>query len=63
MTTGLRKPDAGHLSVLALAAPLGAAVQTMTDVGLGRWYPLYPLILAGYSVAFALAAALSFRWE
>ena len=60
---GRRKPDAGHLSVLGLAAPFGAAVQTMTDAGPGHWTPLYPLILACYSVAFAVAAALLFRWE
>lgn len=45
------------------ATPLGAAVQAMTDAWQGHWYPLYLLILAGYAVAFAVAAARLFRWE
>jgi ABC-type glutathione transport system ATPase component len=101
---GLRKPDAGHISVLGLdpvrdrdelrerlgvqlqdaelpglwlpiaampavlrhvshATPLGAAVQAMTDAWPGHWHPLYLLILAGYAVVFAGAAASLFRWE
>ena len=43
--------------------PLGAAVQAMDDARQGHWHPLYLLILAGYAVAFAAAAARSFRWE
>jgi ABC-2 type transport system permease protein len=45
------------------ATPLGAAVQAMTDAWQGHWHPLYPLILAGYALAFAVAAARLFRWE
>jgi ABC-2 type transport system permease protein len=45
------------------AIPLGAAVQAMTDAWQGHWHPLYPLILAGYMPAFAVAAARLFRWE
>jgi ABC-2 type transport system permease protein len=45
------------------ATPLGAAVQAMTDAWQGHWHPLYLLILAGYAVAFAVAAARFFRWE
>jgi ABC-2 type transport system permease protein len=48
---------------LSHATPLGAAVQAMTDAWQGHWHPLYLLILAGYAVAFAVAAAKSFRWE
>jgi ABC-2 type transport system permease protein len=43
--------------------PIGAAVQAMDDARQGHWHPLYLLILAGYAVAFAAAAARSFRWE
>jgi ABC-2 type transport system permease protein len=45
------------------ATPLGAAVQAMTDAWQGHWHPLYLLILAGYALAFAVAAARLFRWE
>jgi ABC-2 type transport system permease protein len=45
------------------ATPLGAAVQAMTDAWQGHWHPLYPLILAGYMLALAVAAARLFRWE
>jgi ABC-2 type transport system permease protein len=45
------------------ATPLGAAVQAMTDTWQGHWQPLYRLILAGYALAFAMAAARLFRWE
>jgi ABC-2 type transport system permease protein len=45
------------------STPLGAAVQAMTDAWQGHWHPLYLLILAGYAVAFAVAAARLFRWE
>jgi hypothetical protein len=51
------------ISVLGLAAPFAAAVQTTADAGLSHWHPLYPLILAGYSWAFAVAAAIWFRWN
>lgn len=51
------------VSMLGLAAPFAAAIQTMTDAGLSHWYPLYPPILAGYSLAFAVAAAIWFRWD
>jgi ABC-2 type transport system permease protein len=44
------------------ATPLGAAVQAMTDAWQGHWHPLYLLILAGYAVVFAAAAARLFRW-
>ncbi len=43
--------------------PLGAAVQAMDDAWQGHWHPLYLLILAGYALAFAVAAARLFRWE
>jgi hypothetical protein len=29
----------------------------------GHWHPLYLLILAGYAVACAVAAAILFRWD
>jgi ABC-2 type transport system permease protein len=45
------------------ATPLGAAVQAMTDAWQGHWHPLYLLILAGYALAFAVAAGRLFRWE
>lgn len=50
-------------AVRVLAAQLGAAVQAMTNAWQGNWHPLYPLILAGYMLAFAVAAAKFFRWE
>jgi ABC-2 type transport system permease protein len=53
----------GALRHLSRATPLGAAVQAMTDAWQGHWHPLYPLILAGYAAAFALAAARFFRWQ
>jgi ABC-2 type transport system permease protein len=63
---GLWLPIAAMPAVLrhvSHATPLGAAVQAMTDAWQGHWHPLYLLILAGYAVAFALAAARFFRWE
>jgi ABC-2 type transport system permease protein len=63
---GLWLPVAAMPSALrhvSHATPLGAAVQAMTDAWQGHWHPLYLLILAGYAVAFAAAAALLFRWD
>jgi energy-coupling factor transporter ATP-binding protein EcfA2 len=63
---GLWLPVAAMPSALrhvSQATPLGAAVQAMTDAWQGHWHPLYLLILAGYAVAFAVAAAILFRWD
>jgi ABC-2 type transport system permease protein len=63
---GLWLPIAAMPAVLrhvSHATPLGAAVQAMTDAWQGHWHPLYLLILAGYALVFAVAAARLFRWE
>ena len=64
---GLWLPIAAMPAVLqhiSHATPLGAAVQAMTDAWQGHWpHPLQLVILAGYAVAFGVAAARLFRWE
>ncbi len=46
------------------ATPLGAAVQALQDAAQGHWpHPLQLVTMAGYAVAFGLAAARFFRWE
>jgi ABC-2 type transport system permease protein len=52
------------LKHISRAAPLGAAVQALTDATEGHWpRPLQLLTLAGYAVVFGAAAVRSFRWE
>lgn len=52
------------LQHISHATPLGAAVQALQDSWLGHWpHPIQLLTLAGYAVAFAVAAARLFRWE
>jgi hypothetical protein len=38
-------------------------VDPATDVWPGHWHPLYLLILIGYVLALAVAAARLFRWK
>jgi hypothetical protein len=38
-------------------------VEPATDAWPGHWHPLYLLILTGYALAFAVAAARLFRWK
>jgi ABC-2 type transport system permease protein len=46
------------------ATPLGAAVQSLQDSWQGHWpHGLQLVVLAGYAVVFAVAAARLFRWE
>ncbi|MCX4751534.1 ABC transporter permease [Kitasatospora sp. NBC_01287] len=46
------------------AAPLGAAVQALTDATQGHWpHPLQLITLAGYVVVFGAGAVKFFRWE
>lgn len=64
---GLWLPLAAMPSILrdiSQVTPLGAAVQAMTDAWQGQWpHPLQLIVLAGYAVAFAMAATRLFRWE
>jgi ABC-2 type transport system permease protein len=44
--------------------PLGAAVQSLSATAVGHGLdPVRLLVLAGYGLAFAAAAARLFRWE
>jgi ABC-2 type transport system permease protein len=52
------------LQHISHATPLGAAVPALQDATLGQWPTwLQLLAMAGYAVAFGLAAARFFRWE
>jgi ABC-2 type transport system permease protein len=45
-------------------SPLGAAVQALQDAALGGWpHPQQLAVLAGYAIAFSVAAVTLFRWE
>jgi ABC-2 type transport system permease protein len=64
---GLFLPIAAMPSLLkhiSRAAPLGAAVQALTDATQGHWpHALQLVALAGYAVVFGAAAVRLFRWE
>jgi ABC-2 type transport system permease protein len=64
---GLWLPIAQMSAVLqhiSHATPLGAAVQSMEDAGVGQWPHLMLLLtMAAYAVGFGLAAARLFCWE
>jgi ABC-2 type transport system permease protein len=64
---GLWYPVAGMSATLqhiSHATPLGAANQALTAAAQGHWPTgLQLLTMAGYAVAFGLAAARFFRWE
>ena len=52
------------LQHISRAAPLGAAVQALTDATEGAWpHPLQLITLAGYAVGFGAGAVKVFRWE
>ena len=52
------------LQHISHATPLGAAVPALQNATLGQWPTWLQLVtLAGYAVAFGLAAARFFRWE
>jgi hypothetical protein len=48
---------------LFLVTCLVPHVDRATDAWPGHWHPLYLLILAGYALALAVAAARLFRWN
>jgi ABC-2 type transport system permease protein len=49
---------------ISRAAPLGAAVQALTDATEGHWpHPLQLITLAAYAVLFGAGAVRLFRWE
>jgi ABC-2 type transport system permease protein len=53
-----------ELQHISHATPLGAAVPALQNAMLGQWPTWLQLVtLAGYAVAFGLAAARFFRWE
>ncbi len=64
---GLFLPIATMPSILqhiSRAAPLGAAVQALTDASQGHWpHPLQLITLAAYFVVFGAGAVKLFRWE
>jgi ABC-2 type transport system permease protein len=64
---GLWLPISAMPSVLrhiSHATPLGAAVQSLQDSWQGHWpHGLQLIVLAGYAIVFAVAAARLFRWE
>jgi ABC-2 type transport system permease protein len=64
---GLWLPISAMPSVLrhiSHATPLGAAVQALQDSWQGHWpHGLQLIVMAGYAVVFAVAAARLFRWE
>ncbi|MFB0614820.1 ABC transporter permease [Streptomyces sp. AGS-58] len=64
---GLFLPIAAMPSLLrniSRAAPLGAAVQALTDASEGHWpHPLQLITLVGYVVVFGAGAVKWFRWE
>jgi len=52
------------LQHISHATPLGAAVPALQNATQGQWPAWLPLVtMAGYAVAFGLAAARFFRWE
>jgi ABC-2 type transport system permease protein len=52
------------LQHISRATPLGAAVPALQNAAQGQWPSWLPLVtMAGYAVAFGLAAARFFRWE
>ena len=52
------------LQHISHATPLGAAVPALQNATLGQWPTWLQLVtMAGYAVAFGLAAARFFRWE
>ncbi len=49
---------------ISRAAPLGAAVQALTDASAGHWpHPVHLLTLAAYAALFGAGAVKWFRWE
>jgi ABC-2 type transport system permease protein len=53
-----------ELQHISHATPLGAAVPALQNATLGQWPTWLQLVtMAGYAVAFGLAAARLFRWE
>ena len=52
------------LANISRAAPLGAAVQALTDATQGRWpHPLQLVTLLAYTVVFGGGALKMFRWQ
>jgi ABC-2 type transport system permease protein len=66
-SAGLFFPIAAMPPVLrriSRAAPLGAAVQALTDATEGHWpHPVQLITLAAYAVGFGAGAVRLFRWE
>ncbi len=52
------------LQHISRAAPLGAAVQALTDATQGHWpHPIQLIALAAYAVVFGAGAVKCFRWQ
>lgn len=52
------------LQHISRAAPLGAAVQALTDATEGQWpHPIQLITLAAYAAVFGAGAVVWFRWE
>jgi hypothetical protein len=62
-TTGAHAGLAVMPRQVFLVTCLVPRVDPAADAWQGHWHPLYLLILTGYALAFAVAAARLFRWK